>query len=47
MRLLSLLAALAVLGTPAHAGNPADGPYRNPDNKTTTDPAEGTSPVPY
>jgi rhamnogalacturonyl hydrolase YesR len=47
MRLLSLLAALAVLGTPAHAGNPADGPYRNPDNKSKTDPAEGTYPVPY
>jgi rhamnogalacturonyl hydrolase YesR len=46
-RLLSALAALAVLSAPAHAANPADGPYRNPDNKSKTDPAEGTYPVPY
>ncbi|MFC5548743.1 glycoside hydrolase family 88/105 protein [Massilia aerilata] len=46
-RLLSALAALAVLGAPAHAGNPAGGPYRNPDNKSRTDPAEGSYPVPY
>jgi rhamnogalacturonyl hydrolase YesR len=42
-RFLSALAALAVLGAPAHA----DGPYRNPDNRSSSDPAEGTYPVPY
>jgi rhamnogalacturonyl hydrolase YesR len=40
---LSALAALAVLSAPVHA----DGPYRNPDNKSKDDPAEGTYPVPY
>jgi unsaturated rhamnogalacturonyl hydrolase len=42
-RLLSALAALAVLSAPVHA----DGPYRNPDNKSKDDPAEGSYPVPY
>jgi rhamnogalacturonyl hydrolase YesR len=42
-RALAALAATAVLATPAHA----DGPYRNPDNKSKADPAEGTYPVPY
>jgi rhamnogalacturonyl hydrolase YesR len=42
-RLLAALAALAALSAPVHA----DGPYRNPDNKSKDDPAEGTYPVPY
>jgi rhamnogalacturonyl hydrolase YesR len=40
---LAALAALSLLAGPAHA----DGPYRNPDNKNHSDPAEGTYPVPY
>jgi unsaturated rhamnogalacturonyl hydrolase len=41
--MLAALAALAVLSAPVHA----DGPYRNPDNKSRNDPAEGSYPVPY
>jgi unsaturated rhamnogalacturonyl hydrolase len=40
---LAALATLAILSAPVHA----DGPYRNPDNKSKNDPAEGTYPVPY
>ncbi|SHN39933.1 Glycosyl Hydrolase Family 88 [Duganella sacchari] len=41
----ALIAAVAatLLALPAHA----DGPYRNPDNKSVYDASEGTYPVPY
>jgi rhamnogalacturonyl hydrolase YesR len=43
-RLLAAMAACACLASiPAHA----DGQYRNPDNKSRDDPAEGSYPVPY
>lgn len=42
-RLLATAATFALLLGNAHA----EGPYRNPDNKSLTDPAEGTYPVPY
>jgi unsaturated rhamnogalacturonyl hydrolase len=42
-RLLATVAVLALLVGEVHA----DGPYRNPDNKSKTDTGEGTYPVPY
>lgn len=41
--LLVAVTALALLSGQAHA----EGPYRNPDNKSLSDPGEGTYPVPY
>ncbi|TWI63419.1 rhamnogalacturonyl hydrolase YesR [Pseudoduganella lurida] len=41
-KLLAALACCTLLGA-AHA----EGPYRNPDNKSLKDPSEGTYPIPY
>jgi unsaturated rhamnogalacturonyl hydrolase len=41
-KLLAALVTLSVLGSAA-----AEGPYRNPDNKSAKDAGEGTYPVPY
>jgi len=42
-RLLTTLTACTLLSAPAFA----DGPFRNPDNKSRNDTSEGTYPVPY
>jgi unsaturated rhamnogalacturonyl hydrolase len=41
-----LLAALLIFAV-VHGAAHADGPYRNPDNKSASDAGEGTYPVPY